>query len=74
MGSTSFSRRSEKAVGRIQNISTREDERYLVCTILLRTVFAASIADQRAVDGGRYDTYLEICVRLGLFQDDVEWN
>lgn len=62
----------ENVVGRIYTVSTREGDRYYLCTLLLHFAGSTSFGDIRTVDAGVYPTYREACFCRGFFRPPMQ--
>ena len=67
--------KSCKVIGRMYSATPRQGERYYLRMLLLRVAGATCYEDLRTLpDGTVCDTFQETCRRMGLLQDDSEWD
>lgn len=62
------------ALGRVQQSTPQQGERWYVRRLLMAIRGPTSFNDLRTVDGVEYPTFQEACQVLGLVEDDSEWR
>ncbi|CAG8698516.1 22334_t:CDS:2 [Cetraspora pellucida] len=61
-------------IGRLYMVQTSEEKRYYLRTLLICVRGATSFDDLKTVNEHVCRSFKEVCIRLGLLQDDAEWN
>ncbi|GET67424.1 uncharacterized protein LOC104885245 [Rhizophagus irregularis DAOM 181602=DAOM 197198] len=62
------------AIGRLYMVQPSEGERYYLRMLLTHVRGASSFDDLKTVEGHVCGSFKEACIRLGLLQDDTEWD
>ncbi len=62
------------AIGRLYMVQPIEGERYYLRILLTHVTGATSFDNLKTVNGQMCRTFKEACTRLGLLQNDDEWN
>ena len=63
-----------RTIGRICNVLPIQGEKFYLRLMLIHRTCATSFRDLKTLNGKEYDTYKEICLEMGLLQDDGEWK
>ena len=61
-------------VGRMHYVNYKQRERYYLRVLLNKIPGATSFDDLKTIDGDKCDTFREACCKLGLLDDDTEWD
>jgi hypothetical protein len=61
-------------VGRLYFVSPSAGERYFLCTLLMKVKGVVSFEALRTVNNVVHDTFKSMCIMLGLYDSDDEWN
>ena len=62
-----------RTIGRISNVLPIQGEKFYLRMLLNHKTGATSFADMKIHNGTKYNTYKEVCLEMGLLQDDGEW-
>jgi ATP-dependent DNA helicase PIF1 len=62
------------AIGRLYIVQPSEGEHYYLQMLLTHVKDATSFDDLKTVEGHVCGSFKESCIRLGLLQDDTEWD
>ena len=62
-----------RTIGRINNVSPVQGERFYLRLLLSHIKGAQSFEDMKVFQGDEYVTYKETCLAMGLLEDDQEW-
>ena len=63
-----------RTIGRICNVLPIQGEKFYLRLMLNHRTGATSFTDLKTLNGKEYDTYKEICLEMGLLEDDGEWK
>jgi len=63
-----------RTIGRLYMVQPTEGKRYFLRILLTHISGATSFNNLKTVNGQICRTFKEACIRLGLLQDDSEWN
>ena len=62
-----------RTIGRISNVLPIQGERFYLRLLLNHITGARSFSDMKILNGRTYETYKEVCLEMGLLEDDSEW-
>ena len=62
-----------RTIGRISNVLPIQGEKFYLRILLNHRTGATSFSDMKVLNGIAYTTYKEVCLEMGLLQDDGEW-
>ena len=62
-----------RTIGRINNVSPVQGERFYLRLLLNHTTGAESFDELKIFQGETFSTYKETCLAMGLLEDDSEW-
>ena len=63
-----------RTIGRINNVSPVQGERFYLRLLLSHVKGARSFEDMKVFQDEEYSTYKETCLAMGLLEDDDEWK
>ena len=62
-----------RTIGRVANVLPIQGEKFYLRILLNHKTGATSFSNLKILDGKAYETYKEVCLEMGLLQDDGEW-
>jgi hypothetical protein len=62
-----------RTIGRIANVLPIQGEKFYLRILLNHKTGATSFSNLKILNGKGYETYKEVCLEMGLLQDDGEW-
>jgi hypothetical protein len=62
-----------RTIGRVSNVLPIQGEKFYLRMLLNHRTGATSFSDMKVLNGTEYSTYKDVCLEMGLLEDDGEW-
>ena len=62
-----------RTIGRVSNVLPIQGEKFYLRMLLNHKTGATSFSDMKVLNGTEYSTYKDVCLEMGLLEDDGEW-
>ena len=62
-----------RTIGRVSNVLPIQGEKFYLRMLLNHRTGATSFSDMKVLNGTEYSIYKDVCLEMGLLEDDGEW-